>query len=269
MTRVLAVTSLLLFAATASAGVVQPLGAHYQMLIPAAGNAQGANGTFFRSDITILNLSARNQTVRLEWLSQNGTSNSVRTIEIAASSGIRSADFVGEIIGASGLGSIVMTALTSPTGGVVDTTARLYVNSRIWSPQPGTGGTTSQSFPAIPLQTINTPSAALFAVGGGPAPDNPADYRVNIGIVNLDATNSQSFSIYIPVPTLPIPVNVTLPPRSMIQVPMGGDHSPTTQYIVQNTTATATRSNNWIAYQSNVNNITGDAWSEPAVAGTP
>lgn len=268
MIKALALTSLL-FAAAASAAVMQPIGAHYQLLIPAAGSTAGANNTFFRSDISILNLTPRAQTVRLEWLSQNGTSNVTRFVDLSASSGIRSADFVAEYLATSGLGSLVVTAVTGPASNVIDTAGQLYVNSRVWTPQPGTNGTTSQSFPAIPVTTINTPAASLFAVGGGPPPDNASNYRVNIGIVNLDATNTQTFAVYIPTPVLPIPTVVTLPPRSMIQVAMGSDLSPSTHVIVQNTTATPGRSNNWTAYQSTVNNVTGDAWTELAVAGLP
>ncbi len=273
MFKALALSSLLLTATASMAAVVQPtsvvqpIGAHYQMLIPAAGSVNGANGTFFRSDITIVNLTARTQTVRLEWLSEGGASNLTRFFDMGPSTGLRSADFVSEVLGTSGLGAIVVSAMTSQSGSV-DPTGQLYVKSRVWTPQPGTDGTTSQSLPVIPATTIDTPYAAFFAVGGGPAPDDKSKYRVNIGIVNLDPMNAQTYSIFIPTPTLPIPVNVTVPPRAMMQVAMGSDHAPTTQYMVQNNTAAGSRSNKWMAYQSTVNNITGDAWSELAVAGT-
>lgn len=266
MLKALALASLLSAATVSTASVVQPIGAHYQLLIPAAGSNPGVNGTFFRSDITIINLTSRTQTVRLEWLSQGGQSNLTRYIDMAPSSGFRSADFATEILGTSGLGAIVVSAMTGQSG-TVDPTGLLYVKSRVWTPQPGTAGTTSQSLPVIPVSTIDTPYASLFAVGGGPSPDTPADYRVNIGIVNLDPVNAQSYSIYMPTPTLPIPVDVTVQPRSMIQISMGSDHSPDAQYVVQNTTPASTRSNEWVAYHSTLNNITGDAWSELAVTG--
>jgi hypothetical protein len=257
------IAALLLFvAATASDGVFQPLGAHYQVLIPAAGSTQGANNTFFRSDISIINLQSRTQSIRLEWLAQNGA-NLVRTIELGALTGIRQADFVAEVLGTSGLGSIIVTAMA---GNAVDTSGRLYVASRVWTPQPGTnGGTTSQSFPVIPVQGINTQTAALFTVGGGPAPDEAANYRVNVGIVNLDPVNAQTYSVFSPPG---VGINVTVGANSMTQFNATGVFSPTAQIIVQNLTPTATRSNNWITYQSTVNNITGDAWTEMGVAGT-
>jgi hypothetical protein len=257
----LAFAALLLTTSTALAGVSQPLGSHFQVLIPGAGSTPGANNTFFRSDITIINLLPRTQTVRLEWLSQNGTSNVVRFIDIGPAQGIRRADFVAQELGTSGLGAIILSAMTS-TNGSVDPTARLYVAARIWTPQPGTNGTTSQSFPVIPTNTINTPSAALFTVG---AADNAVGYRVNVGIVNLDTVNAQVYNVSIP--SLGVVQQVTVPPFSMTQLNAGADLAPSTQINVENVTASG-RSNNWITYQSTVNAITGDAWSELGVAGT-
>ncbi|HSP16928.1 MAG TPA: hypothetical protein VLV78_19435 [Thermoanaerobaculia bacterium] len=256
----------LFFIATASfAGVVQPLGAAPQVLIPAAGSTAGANGTFFHSDISIINLATHDQAVLLQWLPQAGTgSNMTNTFTLPARSGIRSADFVHDYLNTTGLGSIIISGTTA--GGDADATATLYVNSRIWTQQPNTNGTTSQSFPAIPLNTINTQVAALFAVGG---PDNSANYRVNVGIVNVDPNNTQTFVVQVPqAGGNPQAFIVTVPPMSMQQLALGNNTQPSTQVNIQNATATATRSNLWTAYSSTVDNITGDAWSEMAVAGT-
>ncbi len=250
---------------TSFAGVVQPLGAAPQVLIPAAGSTAGANGTFFRSDISIINLASHDQTIVLQWLPQAGSggSNSTTTITLPALTGTRSADFVNEFLHQTGLGSIIVTGTAN---GVVDSTARLYVSSRIWSPEPGTNGTTSQSFPAIPLNTINTQIAALFAVGGA---DNPFNYRVNVGVVNVDPTQTQTFVIQLLAQGRdPVSQTITLPPMSMQQISVGNTVSSTSQIQVQNATSSATRSNLWTAYSSTIDNSTGDAWSDLAVAGT-
>jgi hypothetical protein len=261
MKRLFAI-ALLFVASTSFAGVVQPLGAASQILIPAAGSVAGANGTFFHSDISIINLASHDQDILLQWLPQAGTTPTMtRTITLAARSGTRSADFIQSYFNISGLGALLISALTST--GAPDGTAALYVNSRIWTPQPGTDGTTSQSFPAIPANTINTPAAALFAVGG---PDNVANYRVNVGIVNLDPTNTQTFTVQIG--GSPTGFLVTVPPQSMQQLALGSGLSAETQISIRNATATATRSNLWTAYGSTVDNFTGDAWSEIAVAGS-
>ena len=259
----LALIAALFISSTAFASVVQPLGASPQVLIPAAGSTAGANGTFFRSDITIINLASHDQTVALQWLPQAGpgATNSTKFITLPALTGTRSADFVSEIMNQSGLGSIVATGIDS--GGSIDATARLYVNSRIWSPSPGTSGTVSQSFPAIPVSLINTPAAALFGLGGA---DNPGNYRVNVGIVNVDPVSTQTFRISDPQHSPAIQLTVTIPPMSMQQVSLGFV-TPNEQVSIQNVTGSSA-SNLWTAYSSTIDNTTGDAWSELAVVGS-
>jgi hypothetical protein len=254
--------ALFLVASSSFANVVLPLGAASQVLIPAAGSAQGANGTFFKSDITIINLTSHDQAVALQWLPQGVSNSGAVTITIPVHSGLRSADFVHDYFNTTGLGSIIVTGVTS--GGTLDSTAALYVNSRIWTPEPGTAGTTSQSFPAVPLSAVNAASAALFAVGGA---DNAANYRVNVGIVNVDQNNTQTFAVTLPGTTTQT-FTVSIPPMSMQQISLGSGISATAQISIQNATPSATRSNTWLAYGSTVDNVTGDAWSELAVVGT-
>lgn len=252
----------LLVAAVSSASVVQPLGTGFQLLIPAAGSTPGANNTFFRSDISIVNLRDATQTVSLQWIPQAGTGQSVvRFIDIPARSGLRSADFVSEVLGQSGLGSIIVTGTNV---GQPDTGARLFVSSRIWTPQPGTTGTTSQSFEAIPVASINTPAAVFFGASGQ---DNPVNYRVNVGIVNLDPANTQTFTVSVPSALIDPPLvrTVTLPPSSMTQINLGSGFPGSTQIQIRNGT-TGTSSNQWTAYVSTVDNVTGDAFSELPIA---
>lgn len=266
----LLVLAVILCAAAANAAVVLPVGAASRILIPAAGSAAGANGTFFRSDITLVNFASHDQQVALQWLPQAGSGGTVVTnvITIRAGNAVRSSDFVHDYLNTTGLGSIVVTAVTS--AGTVDTAALLYAASRIWTPQPGsTNGTTSQSFDAIPLNAINTPAAALFGMGDIV---NSANFRVNVGIVNVDPNNAQTFAINVNNGLLgappPPPIVMTIPAMSMQQVPLGnGFASPRIQVTITNTTASTTRSNLWTAYSSTIDNTTGDAWSELAVAG--
>jgi len=245
--------------------VVLPLSAAPQVLIPAAGSTPGANGTFFRSDITLINFANHDQAVTLQWLPQSGASTST-TITIPAQSGIRSADFVRNYLGQTGLGAILVTGMTAETNGSPDSTAALYVSARIWTPQPGTDGTTSQSFPAIPVSSVNTDNAALFTAGGA---DQPANYRENVGIVNLDA-NAQTFTVSIvDANGSPAVFVVVVPGHGMQQIGLGSGLPATQQILIQNNTSASTRSNAWVAYGSTVDNITGDAWSELALPGAP
>ena len=244
--------------------VVVPLTAVSQLLIPAAGSTPGANGTFFHSDISLVNFASHDQIVKLQWLPQSGMTGTTATVTIPAQSGIRAADFVAAYLNTTGIGSIIVTGVTS--AGIPDTSALLYASTRVWTPQPGSSGTTSQSLPAVPVSTVNTQIAALFASGGA---DNPANYRTNVGIVNLDPINAQTYLILLPsVPGgATLGGQVTIQPMSMQQVSVGTGLSPTQEILIQNITTTG-RTNSWLAYGSSVDNVTGDAWSELAVAGT-
>ena len=242
------------------AGVVQQVPSAPQLLIPVAGSTPGANGTFFRSEITLGNFATHDQDVRLQWLPQGASSTFSTTINLRALSGIRSEDFVREYLAQSGLGAIVVTGVTS--SGDLDPTAALYVNSRIWSPQTATGGTTSQSLPAIPISTISAPDSAGFFPG--PQSNN---YRVNIGFVNLDPKNEQTFGIVYEFTPLPFAFSVTVPPMSMQQLGLGSVFG--FEIILSNNTDSARKSNLWVAYGSIVDNISGDAWSELVAPGAP
>jgi len=248
--------------------VVIPLQAGNQLLVPVAGSTPGANGTFFRSDITIVNLGNHDETVVLDWLPRVGGTATTMTITIPKQSGIRSSDFVTEYLHQTGLGAIRITAVTSEG---VDPEGALYVSSRIWSPQPGTSGTTSQSLPAVTLGNAfyKGVSARLFGVG---SMENVPNYRVNVGIVNMDPINAHTFDISAAMNARPFGVNhyvVTLPPRTMEQVSLGNDLLPNAEVLIQDTTATTSPFTSWIAYASTIDNITGDAWSELAVAFAP
>src|SRR5579884_2457513 len=96
-----------LFAAQPHTNSVElPVSAASQLLIPAAGSTAGANGTFFRSDITIINFASHDQQVLLQWLPQGGGTATTRTITIPAQNGVRSSDFVTNYLSQTGLGAI-------------------------------------------------------------------------------------------------------------------------------------------------------------------
>ena len=250
-----------LLCSTAVAGVVQPLTSAPQLLIPAAGSTPGVNGTFFRSNIAIVNLASHDQAVELRWLPQASSSSATTAVLIRSLNFLRSDDFVAEVLHQSGLGAILVTGVTS--SGDLDPTAALYVQSSVWTPQPGSNGTTSQSLPAIPTSTLNTTDAALFFLG---AP-RPGSYRTNVGIVNLDPSKEQTFQVTFFFAFVPFTVMFSVPPMGMQQVALGS--SIFSELLVSNVTASATKSNLWVAYGSTIDNVTGDALSELAVSGAP
>jgi hypothetical protein len=249
-----------LAAPTQPNGLVLPVVAAPQLLIPAAGTLAGANGTFFRSDIAIANFADHDQLVRLQWLPQGASSTVSKTITITSRSFVHYGDFVTTVLGQTGLGAILMTGITS--SGDPDPNAALYVQSQIWT--PAFGGTTSQSFPTIPTSSINTSSAGLFF----PRPQRDGSFRSNVGVVNLDPVNAQTIQIAIPSPLPVLNVTLVVPPMGMQVAPLG-DASPFAELNIANTTSASTKSNSWVAWGSTVDNVTGDAWSELAVANAP
>jgi len=224
-----------------------------QVLLAGAGSVAGANGTFFRSDIVVVNYRDVAQQVMFEWMPQGSANFALAILTINANSGIISEDFVGSQLHQSGLGSLLISGVDS--NGLRDPDARLAVTERIWTNQPGTGGTTSQSFPAIDTSEINLTRATIL----GQRLD--ARYRTNVGIVNLD-TASHDFDVVQTTgdpatPTATITVNV--PAMSMQQVPLSAPASSALQIAVQPRTTIGTAL--WTAYGSSVDNVTGDSWS--------
>jgi hypothetical protein len=225
-----------------------------QLLFAGSGSAQGANGTFFHSDITVLNFRAVAQRVAFTWLPNGQAAGAPTILTISANSGLISEDFVGSILGQSGLGALLITGVDA--NGNFDPGALLYATERVWTPQPGSnGGTTSQAFPAIATSDINMIRATII----GQRID--ARYRTNVGIVNLD-TVDRSFNIIQTTDDPNAPTNtamVTVPARSMVQVPLANLTSAALQIVVQ--PLVEINPTLWMAYGSSVDNTTGDSWS--------
>ena len=261
MTALVLICSLVL--APEPNNLAQPLTASSRIVIPVAGNTEGALGTHYRSDITILNFRQSVQRVRLDWLPQaGGTQIDPVFIDINAVSGSRYEDFVRQVLNVSGLGSIVVTGVTQ--AGIHDPGALLWISSRIWTPQPETNGTTSQSLMTIPFDSVNTTVASIFGLR------RSNQYRLNVGIVNLDPAREQRFQITDPMPlgAPPLLHTVTLPPLTMQQITLPAFASDNPQIIVDNVTPAATRSNLWVTYGVSVDNVTGDSWTELGITPT-
>ena len=224
-----------------------------QLLFAGSGSAQGANGTFFHSDITVLNYRTVAQRVAFTWLPNGQPAGAPTILTIGPSSGLISEDFVGTILGQSGLGALLITGVDA--NGNFDPGALLYATERVWTPQPGTNGTTSQSFPAIATSDINLIRATIL----GQRID--ARYRTNVGIVNLD-TVDRSFNITQTTDDPNAPTNtamVTVPARSMVQVPLANLSAAALQILVQ--PLVEINPTLWMTYGSSVDNTTGDSWS--------
>ncbi|HUP49210.1 MAG TPA: hypothetical protein VNA04_10515 [Thermoanaerobaculia bacterium] len=235
--------------------LVQPLGSGVQILIAVAGNAEGAVGTHFRSEILIINYRDVDQEVQLFWIPRSGPP-FVITVTINARSGLGSSDFIGEVLGQTGLGTLVLTPMITGTNNT-DTNARLYATARIWTPQPGTTGTTSQTLSTVPLAHVSGRRLSMVGLR------RDEQYRLNVGVMNLDNDRTQTFVITVGGnnPLVTESETITLPPLSMQQVGMHGQALANLQVAVDNVTPDETLATRWFAYGSSVDNITGDSWS--------
>lgn len=249
-----------------SDGLVAPRSAAARLLIPAAGAVEGANGTFFRSDIRIANLGSEPALVEMIWLPREGWATPPR-LDPGAGTLVRemiepgailhSDDFVTEVLRTSGLGAILVQAVRGSSA-TIDETARLQATSRIWSPA-GEGGTGSQSFPSVALLDIVSEHVAIL----GHRRDE--DYRTNVGLVNLDDTSFWTFRITVSGenPTLvPEVYEVSVPPYGVAQFPIQGVQQTKMRIDVEVLSAPGGGILSlWQAFASTVDNRTGDAWS--------
>lgn len=240
--------------------LVRPQTSTHTILIPAAGNVLGGGGTHFRSDINLINFTNRTQNVAIHWLPQgaNGSEIPPVIVQINASSGFVSEDFVSAILRQNGLGAVLIRGVAAD-GTTLDNTAQLHASARIWTPFPGSQqGTMSQTFPAIVVPGLVSNRQWIFGVR------RDDRYRLNVGIVNMSA-QTQQFAVRT-IGSIPPGEGeqhvVVVQPMSMEQIPMTGQGVVGSfQVVVENATPLALRSTAWQSYASSVDNTTGDAWS--------
>lgn len=225
-----------------------------QYLIPAAASKDGQNGTHFRSDVAIWNFRAESQRILLRWLPEGMSGVGIPPVEITVPGygGLQDPDFVANVMKQVGhLGAILILAVRPD--GTLDPNARLTIQSRIWTPQPDTRGDTSQSFDAIRITQISGDTRVITNQR------NDYRYRMNVGVVNLDAQAEHTWQFVAHGATTELPV----PPLGMRQIALPRfPNSVTTPFvrIVGNGGGQTT----WVAYGSSVDNVTGDAWTSLA-----
>jgi len=226
--------------------------ADVSFVIPAAGNLAGANGTYFRSDLSIGNFANRDQLIGVAWLAANtdNTNENFLYYTIPANTIVAVQDYVGQTLKRSGLGAILVYAFVS--NGVTDDNALIDGFSRIWTPQQGVANSTvSQSFPAIAIGDSVGPATA-FALGLR----QDANFRTNVGIVNLDSRTH----VFTVEAITGVSTTVSVPPFSLGQVgaPAGsGNASGAVSLLI---TPNDDLVYAWSAYASSVDNVSGDGW---------
>ncbi len=232
-----------------------------EILVPVVINTPGLSGTFFKTDGFFANFRNSNQEVLVRFISQGVSSaaDPPQRLSIDALTNIAATDLLGpeSTLAHSGVGALLLTAVLTGTN-TVDTSAQLYASFRIWTPQPGSTGTTSFGAWAPPSDNIHGFNGAI-ALG---LRQNAA-FRTNVGVVNLDPVNTRSWTVTIRSAGTPTPMTVTVPPLSMQLVAVPGTITPTgngylsVTYIPSAAPATDFR---WSAFGVTADNVTGDSW---------
>ena len=152
-------------------------------------------------------------------------------------------DFVGRL-GLSGVGALVFIGIDS--NGNVDPQASINAFSRIWTFQPGSQGTVSQSLSSTGFTDLGLDQ------GVAPGLRQDSGFRTNVGVVNLDA-NASDFTIGATGDRKSSTFSVHVPALSMIQVPIpAGDYGSVAAGFVSQRTGIR-----WVGYGSSVDDITG------------
>lgn len=236
--------------------------AAYEGFVPAGARGPGAAGTFFRTDLRVVNLSSASASVEVTFL-PSGTDNSAavpREVTIAGRSSLEVDDVLG--------------SLFELEGGVgafrIASEADLAVTSRTYTPSgdPECPGTFGQFIPALTseqaLERGVIPGVAL-------SPDPALGFRSNVGAVNpADGPATVSLTLRTSDGAVLGTGSLALPPRGHLQASATSLFGPQT---VQTTGAfiEVDATSPVLAYASVVDNQSGDPVFIPAQAdsGTP
>jgi hypothetical protein len=245
MTRSLVVFVSLLFTVPLFAAIAGSDAA--EMLIPIAGQAAGAGGESFVTDLTLVNFVNTPQNVELTWLPLGGAGTPQKVTVVIDGHKVRNLlNVVNGSFGATGVGAIHIRG-----GASMDAHARIYTETTC----AGLAGTVNQSVPAVLLDGWRNGSPAY--VHGA---RSNAHIRTNYGIVNLDA-QPRVFRVIVNSVGGKVEEVVTVPGNGTVHhpvpQPVEGDLS---IYFEPFTGEGA-----WHGYAASVDNRTGDGWTMIAI----
>ena len=233
--------------------IIYDLGAS-ALLIPGAGNLPGANGTYFRSDVMLVNYLNASQVVGIAWLAQGAGSATEQFsfYTLDPQSAVALDDFVGQTLGKQGLGAVEIIGVTSAHN--YDVNADIDATSRIWTNQPGSPGTTSLQLSSVSyFDSVDTAPAYAYGL------KQTAGFHTNVGIVNLDSS-AHTWAVAVNGQTGSTTFSVTVPPFSLQQVPIPDGDFGDLWVSFQPVDAGFY----WSAYGVSDDNTTGDGWAAHA-----
>lgn len=223
-------------------------------VIAVVGNTAGGGGTYFRSDVMVINNRQVPQTIDFFYLPAGAGCNAIRleSYTFPANYWYSWSDFVADVFETSGLGSVVAFAVDAFDN--VDPNANIDGFSRIWTPVPGFRGTASQSFPPVTLSDYPWGQLALGL-------RNDADFRTNLAILNYlpDSPGAtRVFDVWVGGGTgLTQEYTVSVPPCSLVlQAIPSGNYGP---LIID--AEPRDSFGGWYGFGSTVDNHSGDNWS--------
>lgn len=226
-------------------------------IIPVAGNTPGGGGTYFRSDVVFNNDRLQDQRIAVGWMAQgvNNCAAPLQYFTLSANSITVADDFVGVNLGKTGLGALLVVAVTAT--GDVDEDGQIDGYSRIWTPQPGSSGTVSQNFTAIDVQdSLGSLPATLMGL------KQSAQFRTNVGVVNMDnaAAHTWTFTSIFNGRT----TTMTVQPCSMILTGATAGSASASGNVAFTVRANASGFW-WSGFGSSTDNTTGDGWVSRAI----
>lgn len=245
----------LLFAASLAAQVAPAASIEAdtaQFLIPVSGSLIGANGEQFRTNLTIVNYQGTDQLVDVTFVPQSGAPVSKR-LTIPYLTNLTFADIVGDHLGATGLGALVVTAINDD--GTFDGDASLDGNARIWTPQTRGAGEISSFVGAMTLGGWRNDSPAYVH-----GTRRTSQFRTSYGIVNLDLGTARRFRVIVNSGLGRTEEIVEVGPFSMTQRPVTSVYGDLSIYVEPQGTGGP-----WRAYATSTDNTSRSSWVVPAM----
>lgn len=239
--------------------ITSGFGPDVEILLPVVINTPGLNGTFFKTDAFFANFRNVDQEVLVRFLPEGASAAPPLRLSISALTNIAAVDLLGpgSDLARNGVGALLITAVLQRTD-IVDQSAKLLGQFRIWTPQPGSPGTVSFGAWGPPSDNIHGLNGAI-ALG---LRQNAA-FRTNVGIVNLDPVNTRTWAVTVRSGGTPITFTITLLPLSMQLVAVPTTITPTGNGYLSVTFApfdTPGTDFRWSAFGVTADNITGDSW---------
>jgi len=240
-----------------------------RLVLPVVGSLQGANGTFFKSAVTLMNFRGYGvgatfvpQRIKVEYYARDVSNvGAVPKFYTLNNLGEYWEDFIAEffIPAKSGLGALVITAVDAngndDPNGSLDASMRIYTAQASSSGCVTPGGSVSQALAAFPMDDLEDSVATGYIQGLR----QDAKFRTNVGIVNHDSVK-HNFTVHIlkfnGQPEIFYTTDVEGKSMRQAGIP-AGDYGPS--MVVEIYTEDSGKFF-WSAYGTSVDNSTGDGW---------